>query len=159
MTWSYSVSDLATSAKDQVRRLIGDVVATEQQIADEEIQFALSVRSTIFGAAADCCRFIAAQFSRKVDVVVAGAGGNLKQNFSSQAKAYMAMAANFDNRSLALGGALPYAGGISVNDKQNAEQDTDRVQPGFNIGMDDNELPIGPVGNETSDTDSSQSGD
>jgi hypothetical protein len=29
MTWSYSVTDLATSAKDQVRLLIGDTLTTE----------------------------------------------------------------------------------------------------------------------------------
>jgi hypothetical protein len=149
MTWTYTPSAISTTPLYQVRRLIGDVIATEPQIADEEISFALSVRSTIYGAAADCCRYISAQFGRKVDVIVAGAGGNLKQNYSSQATAYLRMAAQFDNLSIARGGALPYAGGISVTDKQNAELDTDRVQPQYDLGMQDNFIPEGPIGNET----------
>lgn len=45
---------------------------------------------------------------------------------------------------------MPYAGGISVMDKEMQEQDTDRVQPQFNIGLDDNlNMPFGPAGNQT----------
>jgi hypothetical protein len=150
MTWSYSPATIATTPKDQIRRLIGDVIQTEQQIADEEILFALTQRSSIYGAAADCCTYIAAQFSRKTDTIVAaGGGGNLKQNYSQQARSYMAMAARFETLSVARGGAVPYAGGVSVSDKQNNENDTDRVAPQFNIGMMDDLLPVGPVGNET----------
>lgn len=149
MTWTYSVSDILTSGKDQVRRLIGDVIATDQQIADEEIAFSLTQRSSIYGAAADACRYIAAQYSRKADVVVQSPGGGaLKTNYSQQSKSYLAMAAQFENASIGRGGALPYAGGISVTDKQNAEADTDRVAPQYNIGLDDNWLPEGIVGNE-----------
>ena len=151
MTWTYTVTDLATSAKDQVRRLIGDVISTDQQIADEEINWILTQRSSIYGAAAECCRFIAGQYSRKVDVVTqASGGGALKTNYSAQAKAYMSLAMTLESRSAMIGGGLPYAGGISVTDKQNNEADTDRVAPQFNIGMEDNYLPVGPVGNETS---------
>lgn len=149
MTWTYTVTDLATSAKDQVRRMIGDVISSDQQIADEEILFAISQRSSVYGAAADCCRYIAAQFSRKADLVTQGAGGSLKTNYSQQARAYAAMAATFEGKSAMFGGALPYAGGISAADKNNNENDTDRVAPQFNIGMDDNHLPVDSVGNET----------
>ena len=152
MTWSYSLSTLATTPKDQVRRLIGDVILQDQQIADEEINFALSSRSSIYGAAADACSYIAAQYSRKADVVSQSPGGGaLKTNYSQQAKSYLAMAAKFENLSVARGGALPYAGGVSIADKQNNEADPDRVAPQFNIGMTDNFLPEGPVGNETLD--------
>ncbi len=57
-------------------------------------------------------------------------------------------AANFENMSRSRGGAQPYAGGISISDKILNELDTDRVQPAFTIDMDDNYLPVGPVGNE-----------
>ncbi len=151
MTWTYSVASIATNTTMQVRRLIGDVIFADQQIADEEIVFALSTRSNIYGAAAECARFIAAQYSRKADVVVSsGAGGSMKTNYSEQAKAYAKIAAEMEMKSVSSGGALPYAGGISVGDKANAEADTDRVRPQFNIGMEDNLLnPIGPVGNQT----------
>lgn len=149
MTWTYNLTTIATSPMTQVRRLIGDVIATDQQIADEEINFSLTQRSSIYGAAADSCRYIAAQYSRKADVIVQSPqGGALKTNYSQQAKSYLAMAAQFENASIGRGGALPYAGGISVIDKQNNEADTDRVAPQFNIGMEDNYLPEGIVGNE-----------
>jgi hypothetical protein len=149
MTWTYNLTTIATSSMTQVRRLIGDVIATDQQIADEEINFSLTQRSSIYGAAADACRYIAAQYSRKADVIVQSPqGGALKTNYSQQAKSYLAMAAQFENASVSRGGALPYAGGIGVTDKQNAEADTDRVAPQYNIGMEDNYLPEGIVGNE-----------
>jgi hypothetical protein len=149
VTWTYNPASIATSGLTQVRRLIGDVITTDQQIADEEINFALTQRSSIYGTAADCCRYIAAQYSRKADVIVQSPqGGALKTNYSQQAKSYLAMAAQFENISVSRGGALPYAGGISVTDKQNAEADTDRVAPQYNIGMEDNWLPEGIVGNE-----------
>ena len=154
MTWSYVPSALATSAKDQVRRLIGDVILTDQQIMDEEINFALTQRSSIYGAAADCCRFLQAQFSRKIDLVTqSGGGGALKSNFSAQSLQYGKLAALYEAKAVALGGALPYAGGISVSDKQNQELDTDRVQPDFTVGMEDNLIPVSPLESETADAD------
>jgi hypothetical protein len=149
VTWTYNLAALPTSPLYQVRRLIGDVITTDQQIADEEITFALTQRSSIYGTAADCCRYIAAQYSRKADVISQSPGGGaLKTNYSQQAKSYLAMAAQFENNALGRGGALPYAGGISVTDKQMNEANTDRVAPQFNIGLDDNYLPEGVVGNE-----------
>lgn len=145
MTWSYSPTSLATNPFMQVRRLIGDVISSDQQIADEEITFALTQRSSIYGAAAECCRYIAAQYSRQADTVT----GELKENFSNRARAYSAMAMQMETLSTSRGGAVPYAGGISVSDKINQEANLDRVTPQFAIGMDDNFLPTGVVGNET----------
>ena len=69
MAWSYNVGQISTSALFQVRRLIGDVLAADQQLQDEEINWTLGRFSSIYGAAAECCRDIAAQFARKVDTV------------------------------------------------------------------------------------------
>ena len=60
------------------------------------------------------------------------------------------MATTYEARAAQMGAGLPFAGGISVSDKQANEADTDRVAPQFNIGLEDNFLPVGPVGNETS---------
>jgi hypothetical protein len=68
------------------------------------------------------------------------------------------MAAQFENDAKARGGALPYAGGISVSDKQTTAQNTDRVAPQFNLGMDDNQLPVSSVGNEDDSDLSSEEG-
>jgi hypothetical protein len=148
VSWTYNAQLLATWPTYQVRRLIGDVVSTDQQLQDEEIAFALTQRSTVYGAAAECARNLAAQYGRQVDVVTSGAGGMLKTNYSSKARIYAAMALEYEGKSAMTGAGLPYAGGISVTDKQNQLANTDRVSPQFNIGMEDNTLPVGSVGNE-----------
>jgi hypothetical protein len=145
MTWSYSPFKIATCPKDQVRLLIGDVLENHPQIQDEEISFLLTVRATIYGAAAECCLALAAKFSRSVDVQA----GTSKFAYSQLAKAYTTKAAYFNAKAAAGGSALPYAGGISISDKQQQELNTDRVPPQFNIGMDDDYLPVAPAGNES----------
>jgi hypothetical protein len=145
MSWSYSVADLATSSKDQVRRLIGDVLTTDQQLQDEEINWTLTQFANIYMAAAMCCRDIAAQFARKVDTVQ----GEMRTLYAQQTKNYEAKAAVLERLGL-VRASLPYAGGISIMDKVNRQQDSDRVPPQFNLGMDDNlTVPPGSQGNQT----------
>lgn len=144
MTWTYLTSDLATTPKDQVRLLIGDTLSTDPQLQDEEINYLLTTRTSIYGACAEACRSLATKFSRSVDQ----AAGTAKEAYSQMAKAYFQKAIYFDVKSAEAGAGLPYAGGISITDKSNQLQDTDRVPPQFNIGMDDNPLPIGQAGNE-----------
>lgn len=149
--WTYDTSLYSTSTASMgtmiVRRYIGDVLANDQQLQDVEINYAITEYSNYYLAAAECARWIAAQYSRKVDVVQ----GELKTNYSNQAKAYTERAIELEQRGMARGGgAMPYAGGISVEDKGQQIADPDRVTPQFNIGMDDNPLPVGfGSGNET----------
>ena len=144
MTWSYSLTDLATSGKDQVRLTIGDTLSTDPQLQDEEIAYFISTRSSIYGACAECCRALATQYSRSADY----AAGMTRVKFSSLATAYATRAVVFEAQAAQGGGGMPYAGGLSVADKISQEQDADRVSPQFVIGMDDNMLPVpsaGPV--------------
>ena len=145
--WTYNAAAINTSPLYQVRRLIGDVVNNDQQMLDQEILFALGQRSTIYGAAADCCQYLADQFARQVDAVTPG---GLTTNFSAKSKQYAAMALRLNNMaSLRGAGAMPYAGGISVQDKIAVEQNPDRVTPQFNLYMTDNFIvPAGNTGNE-----------
>lgn len=146
MTWSYTINDLATSAKDQVRFLIGDTLSTDPQLQDEEINLAISRRTSIAGACAECCRSLAAKFARSVDM----SAGSSKTSYSQLAKAYTIKTNEFEMQAASGGGGLPYAGGISIADKLNQEANEDRVQPQFQVGMDDNLLPVAPAGNESS---------
>lgn len=139
MAWTYEPAKIATSTLYQVRRLIGDVIQNDPQLQDEEIAFALTQRSSIYGAAADCARMLAGQFSRRATTSVTG----MNVQFSNQAIAYSKLADQFETLANARGGALPYAGGISVTDKQNQEADTDRVGGQYAIGMDDDYFPVG----------------
>lgn len=143
--WSYNVSDLATSEKDQVRLLIADTTSKDQLVADEEILFSLTQRSSIYGAAAMLCRSLATQFARQADTVQE----TLRVMYSSKMRAYNQMAMQYEAQSVGRSGVSGYAGGISIADKIREENNTDRVPPNFNIGMTDNlNQPITPAGNE-----------
>lgn len=127
----------------QVRRLVGDVLAGDQQMQDEEINWQITQYSTVYGAAGACCRMLAAQLARKVDTVQ----GELRTMYSAQTKRYLALAEDLEMRGLR--GVVPYAGGISVTDKVNVAQDPDRAPPEFNKHQFDDLLPVGPVGEQT----------
>lgn len=144
MSWTYDLTQLTSSAMMQVRFLIGDTIAADQQVQDQEITFVLTQRPSIYGAAAMVCRSLAARLSRQADVV----DKDLRTALSSRAKAYSARALEYETKATIRGGGLPYAGGLSVADKIGNENNSDRVQPQFNIGMEDNYLPVPPVGNE-----------
>jgi len=145
-SWTYDASSILTVPVYQVRRLIGDVISNDPQIYDAEISFALTQRSTIYGAAAECCSYIASQYARKVDVT---SPGEIRTAYSSQAAKYKGMAAFFNARSATRGGGVtPYSGGISVSDKVSIQADTNRVQPQFVLAMQDNLIPVPVGGNE-----------
>ena len=145
-SWSYDSTQIANVPLYQVRRLIGDVLYGDQQMQDEEILWTISQYGNVYMAAAECCRSLSAQFARMVDTVQ----GELHTLYSQRTKNYLAMANKFDGIGMSRGTfSMAYAGGISVADKQARNEDTDRVPPQFNIGMDDNLLPTGPAGNET----------
>lgn len=152
MTWSYSASNLnvtpsnQTVLKDQLRFLIGDTNDGDQLMQDEEVIFTLSQSTSIYGSAAVCCRSIATKYARKAD----STQGPIRLNYSQISRNYNMMAAQYDNLSNSRSAQPGYAGGISVSDKSQREEDPDRVDPQFNIGMTDNFLPVAPAGNEES---------
>lgn len=145
MTWTYNVAQLQTSQLFQVRFLVGDTISDDQQLQDEEINLTLTLRPNIYRAAAQCCRSLAAGLSRKADTVT----GELHTAYSQQAKNYSARAVEYDRQASVSSGAAAFAGGISQAQKEQQEQDTDRVPPQFTIGIEDNHLPVGEAGNET----------
>lgn len=143
--WTYNQALAATVPLFYVRRLIGDVLVSDQQLMDNEILAALTEKGgNKYAAAAECCRFIAGQFSRKPENT--STVGGQSTSYGDQAKRYLTMAAEFEKQAkLTPAGTFAYAGGISIADKRTNQQDTDRVNPNFNLGMDDNMLPV-PVG-------------
>lgn len=145
MTFSYNPAQLSTSKLYQVRLMIGDTTSPGA-LQDEEINYFLTVRPSLYGAAALCCRQIADSASGQTDQNLPA---GIAFKFSQKAKAYAARAADLEVKAVVAGGGVPYAGGISIADKAQQEQDPDRVPPSFNIGMDDDDLPVTPAGNET----------
>lgn len=128
----------------QVRTLIADTNNKDALLWDEQINFAVAQRINIYSAAADCCRQIAAKYSRDVDITE----GLLHKSYSARQRAFAARAEELDQRARIAGSGLPYAGGISRMDKQLQNQNSDRVVPQFMIGLTDAWLPVGPVDNE-----------
>lgn len=144
-TWTYDPALIATTPLYQVRRLIGDVQTGDQQLFDEEINWEITQRhGNVYAAGSECCKLLAGKYSRDVDLVE----GELRKAYSARQKAYAARAAELARTAKLTGAGTPYAGGMSVADKQRQEDDSDRVQPQFQIGMMDNWLPVAPVGNE-----------
>ncbi len=142
-SWSYS-GDPKNSDVDAIRFLIGDTQESCPQLEDPEIQWAHDQLNHPYGGASICCQSLAAAMSRLADE----SDGQSKILFSQRARAYaqraLEFAAIFTMRT-----GLVYSGNISLSDMQRQEEDTDRVSPQFDIGMEDNAIPIGPSGFET----------
>lgn len=133
MPWSYDPTALATSQKDQVRFEIADTDESNQLLQDEEIVYALGVEADLWGAAARCCETLSRGFLRKADVQL---GRQLKIDYTKQAQQYTDMAKGLRGKSF--GGALPYVGGRSKQEKIDRANDLDAVQPLFAKNMDRN---------------------
>lgn len=143
--WTYS-GNPATSNRDALRYLIGDIVESDPLIQDPELDFALTQRTSIYGAAALACRSLASKLSREADTV----DKDLRDSISQRARAFRMMAVDYETQASVRSGAMPYAGGISKSDKAIQVANTDRVEPQYTLGMDDNLIdPEAPVGGET----------
>lgn len=126
MSWSYS-GDPGASDLDEVRFLIGDTDTDDQQLSDEEINYLLTSTGSVQAAALGAARSLWAKYSRMVDQKT----GDIDIKYSQRKDAYAALI-----RQLQLGMLpVPYAGGISEDDKQVDEADSDVVQPAFTRGM------------------------
>jgi hypothetical protein len=126
VSWSYS-GDPGASDLDEVRFLIGDTDTDDQQLSDEEINYLLTSTGSVQAAALGAARSLWAKYSRMVDQKT----GDIDIKYSQRKDAYAALI-----RQLQLGMLpVPYAGGISEDDKQVDEADSDVVQPAFTRGM------------------------
>lgn len=128
MTWTYSF-DPSSSQKDAVRFLIGDTDTSEQLLQDEEIQYLINTYGNVILAASYAARAVCAFFARCADKEI----GDYSIKASQKSEAYCNLAEKLEKeykeKELIL--VAPYAGGISIDDKCNNQQDTDRVKPKF----------------------------
>lgn len=130
MTWTYSLTDLATNEKDQVRLEIGDTDINNQLLQDEEINQALLVESNFWGGCARCCEMISKLFLRKADVRL---GRVMMVTYTKMAEQWLDMAKSL--RKKALGTVPPYIGGAYVSDKLTLAADPNIVAPQFTKDM------------------------
>jgi hypothetical protein len=125
--WSYS-GDPADSTLDQVRFISGFTDNDDQRIMDREITWLLTENgSDPYRAAVKALSFVSAKVASLADKEV----GDLKITLSQQAKGYReaAKAVEKEQKNIALLRLAPYAGGISIADKDLTRADTDFPQP------------------------------
>ena len=141
MTWTYS-GDPSSNARDAIRFLVGDTDTTDQLLSDEEIAWVNTEASgsatgttALYDAAHRCCLTIASKMSREADKQI----GDLSVSLSQRAKAYRDQAATMKELSGREGGVpVPYAGGITISDKEIDAENPDLFRGRFRSGQFEN---------------------
>lgn len=137
MTWTYDASDVSTNLA-KTRFLCGDTDASDQLASDEEINFALAMKSdNVYSAAAMVCRALASKFAREVDTAIESA----KVSKSQRSKAFQILADNLETEAANTASIGGYVGGVTEADMLANEENTDRIPPLFRIDT-HNSLPI-----------------
>lgn len=128
----FSYTGPGNSLKDQVRFLVGDTKPNDPFLQDEEIRYLLqqgNMQPNVAAIAA--CEAIMSQLARSRDESV----GSVSISFSQALKGYESMLARLKRQLVFSGDALPYAGGISLQDKYQARQNRDWQRPDFSTDM------------------------
>ena len=113
--------------------MIGDTDTNDQQLTDEEIDFWIDNSGGTMFAAAKSCRSLAAEYARRVDKSI----GPAALSASQRQKHYGDLGDYWERQAATFIAIAPYAGGISVSDKETIDDDGDRVTPSFVPGWDD----------------------
>ena len=142
MAQSYDVANLASDETTQVRFLIGDTNATSgMALEDEEIAWLLSTEANVYMAAAAAADMIVTKINGST-----GTGGTVgpitRKRIGQTDISYFNGRTSEQYGSLAStlrarGGThqMPFAGGISVDDKAIRQADLDRPTGGIRRGM------------------------
>jgi hypothetical protein len=152
MTWTYG-GDPSANAKDAIRFLIGDTDTTDQLLSNEEILWVNTEASgtttgtnALYDAAYRCCLTIASKLARLADKQI----GDLNVKLSQKAQGYLTQAAQFNKMAQVQNFVpIPYAGGISISDKEIDEDNTDSVRPYFSSGQFQNVADGGGIQEQT----------
>ncbi len=128
MTFSYS-GNPSSSDRDQVRFLIADTNSAAPILQDEEIDYLLATETSVARAALAAAEEVLSRFARQVDKTVGPTQISASQRHAQYKDTVARLRKNLRK------GAMPYAGGISVSDKQSGEADPDRVQPAFSRNL------------------------
>ena len=138
MTWTYS-GDPATNARDSIRFLVGDTDTNDQLVSDEEIAWTNSevtgsgtATTDLYTVAYRVMIAIASKFSRLANQAIGDMRVDLSQKADNARKQAEELRALAGRENLV---PVPYAGGISISDKNIDRENTDRVDPFFTSGQ------------------------
>jgi hypothetical protein len=126
---TFTYDDPSTSTRDAIRFEIGDTDADSMLITDEEIAYCIGKEATLEGQIARACEAIGAKFTREAAQAV---GGEAQVVFFSRASEWNRKAKMYRSRAAAK--HAPSAGGLSLDDKAAAADDTDNPEY-FRTGM------------------------
>jgi len=126
VTFTYNSTGLSSDTTSQVRLLIRDNSSGSYEFEDEELDWLVSDNPNVYYAAAVACETLASKYSSYANKQV----GDLKISYRNQSAEYLSLARAL-RRKGAISAFTPYAGGISVSDKDSYEADTNRVVPAF----------------------------
>lgn len=136
MTWTYDNSPGTSGAaerRDFVRLNVGDISTSDQLVTDEAITAALAqVSNDVYLASAIIARTIAAQFMRASDISMGE--GALAISDSSIAEGYLELARRMEKQAKkygSLGIGTPAAGGLTLSELTNLDEDSDWNVPAF----------------------------
>lgn len=152
MSWSYDVTQLQSAAtgqytgssvglRNQIRLLIQDTQTGRPLLQDEEIDWFQTQEANAYMAAAACCDSLVAR------------GGSVKTKkvgdlmLEYDIGFYRGLGVRLRARGLTY--QMPYAGGISVSDKQAQEVNDDAVTPFFFRDFADSSAASQPAPGET----------
>lgn len=131
MAWSYS-GNPADSDLDELRFKIGDTNIKNPELQNEELQFIIddltaSGTYAVLTAAIVAVRALLAKVAALIDEKV----GDVDVKWSQKYKNFKQLLKDFTAEAAKSTLTSAYAGGISIADKHNQEQNTDRVKPTF----------------------------
>ena len=137
MAWTYG-GDPSANARDAIRFLIGDTDTNDQLLLDAEVAWVNNqvtgsdtATTGLYDAAYRCCLMIASKFSRLADKSV----GDLNVVMSQKSKQYREQAEELKALVAREGGVpTPYAGGISISDKE-IDLDNSDIVHYFGVGQ------------------------
>lgn len=132
-------NDPASVDLDRVRLEVGDTECATAYLSDAEIELYLEEEPNVLRAAARAAGAIAAKCARRIDF----GQGSVRKSASQLREHYVELEAALDRRA-SLAGVAPEALGITVAEKEAADQSTTAVQPTFKKGMHDNPR-AGPI--------------
>lgn len=119
MAWTYDI----TTTLGKVRFLVGDTDTNDQLLSDAEVNFCLAENGNQYMAASLACEAIAMKVGQRLTVK-----GSVAIDQDQQYQHWMTQAKKLRARGSRV---VPFAGGISVADKEAREADEDRVKPSF----------------------------
>lgn len=126
----------STDDTDAVRLLIGDTSTSSPVLTDTEVDYYISTYGNLLLAASYALEGIVANQGGSVSEKQVG-DLRIKYESAGGSGGLAGLAKSLRVRAARTSGN-PYAGGISIADKDSVEADSDRVSPSFTVGQDDN---------------------